>query len=108
MKMNIRHNMIKQTWGFFILMWLYNGLSSHPEVFCKKGVLRNFANFTEKHLFQSFFFNKIASVRPATLLNKKPWKLLVAASVFSTYAKFSKNFAQELNRWSQIFLQNVD
>ena len=30
--------------------------SSHPEVFCKKGVLRNFAKFTGKHLCQSFFF----------------------------------------------------
>ena len=34
--------------------------SSRPEVFCKKGVLRNFAEFTEKHLCQSFFFNKVA------------------------------------------------
>ena len=30
--------------------------SSHPEVFCKKGVLRNFANFTRKHLCKSLFF----------------------------------------------------
>ena len=29
--------------------------SSRPEVFCKKGVLRNFA-FTGKHLCQSLFF----------------------------------------------------
>ena len=27
--------------------------------FCKKGVLRNFARFTGKHLSQSLFFNKI-------------------------------------------------
>ena len=27
-----------------------------PEVFCKKGVLRNFAKFTEKHLCQRIFF----------------------------------------------------
>ena len=26
-----------------------NSRSSRPEVFCKKGVLRNFAKFTEKH-----------------------------------------------------------
>ena len=35
--------------------------SSRPEVLCKKGVLRNFAKFTEKHL------------RPATLLKKRLW-----------------------------------
>ena len=29
---------------------------SHSEVFCKKGVLRNFAKFTAKHLCQSLFF----------------------------------------------------
>ena len=28
--------------------------SSRPEVFCKKGVLRNFAKFTGKHLCQVF------------------------------------------------------
>ena len=28
--------------------------------FCKKGVLRNFAKFTRKHLCQGFFFNKVA------------------------------------------------
>ena len=28
-----------------------------PEVFCKKGVLRNFTKFTGKHLCQSLFFN---------------------------------------------------
>ena len=32
--------------------------SSRPDVFCKKGVLRNFAKFTGKHLYQSLFFNK--------------------------------------------------
>ena len=34
--------------------------SSRPEVFCKKGVLNNFAKFTGKHLCQRFSFNKVA------------------------------------------------
>ena len=38
--------------------------SSHPEVFCKRGVPRNFTKFTRKHLYQSRFFNKVASLRP--------------------------------------------
>ena len=29
-------------------------------MFCKKGILRNFAKFTGKHLCQSVFFNKTA------------------------------------------------
>ena len=32
--------------------------SSRPEVFCEKGVLRNFAKFTGKNLCQSNFFKK--------------------------------------------------
>ena len=39
--------------------------SSRPDVFCKKGVLRNFAKFTGKHLCQSLFFNKVVGLRPA-------------------------------------------
>ena len=34
--------------------------SSRPEVFCKRGVLKNFAKFTGKQLCQSLFFNKVA------------------------------------------------
>ena len=38
--------------------------SSRPEVFCKKGALRNFTKFTGKHLCKSLFFNKVAGLRP--------------------------------------------
>ena len=37
--------------------------SSRPEVFCKKGVFKNFTKFTGKHLRQNLFFNKVAGVR---------------------------------------------
>ena len=37
-----------------------NERSSRPDVFCEKGVLRNFAKFTGKHLCQSLFINKVA------------------------------------------------
>ena len=33
--------------------------SSCPEVFCEKGVLRNFSKFTERPLCQSLFCNKV-------------------------------------------------
>ena len=42
-----------------------------PEVFYKKNVLRNFTKFTGKHLCQSLFINKVAGLRPATLLKKR-------------------------------------
>ena len=44
--------------------------SSRPDVLCKKGVLRNFGKFIEKHMCQKLFFNKVAGLRPATLLKK--------------------------------------
>ena len=47
--------------------------SSRPEVFCKKGVLRNFAKLTGKHLCQSPLFNKVAG-SAATLFLKKLWR----------------------------------
>ena len=38
------------------------------ELFCKKGVLRNFANFTGKHLCWSLFLIELQTFRPAALL----------------------------------------
>ena len=50
-----------------------NSRSSRPEVFCMKGVLRNFAKFTVKHVCQIFFFNKVPCLRPVTLLKNSLW-----------------------------------
>ena len=52
---------------------LYGDRSSRPDVdlFCKKGVLRNFAKFTGRHLCQNLFFNKVTGLRPATLFKKR-------------------------------------
>ena len=36
----------------------------------KKGVLRNFTKLTGKRLCHSLFFNKVAGLRPATLLKR--------------------------------------
>ena len=47
--------------------------SSRPEVFCKKDVFKNFAKFAWKQLRQSLFFNKVACLRPVTLLKKRLW-----------------------------------
>ena len=45
-----------KTSDFIFITWLR---SRHQEVFCEKGVLRNFAIFREKHLCQSLFFNNV-------------------------------------------------
>ena len=50
-----------------------------PEVFLRKGVLRNFAKFTGKNLVPESFFNKVAGLR---LLTTKNYPKLPFRSVF--------------------------
>ena len=40
------------------------------QMFHKIGVLKKFSKFTEKHLHWSLSFNKVAGLRPATLLKR--------------------------------------
>ena len=63
--------------------------STRPEVFCKKGILRNFVKLTGKHLCQSLFFNKVTGLKSATLLKKWVW-----------YRYFPVNF---MKFWEHIF-----
>ena len=51
------------------LLWKIR--SSHRRCSVRKDVLRNFVKFTGKHLCQNMFFNKVAGLRPATLLEKR-------------------------------------
>ena len=46
-------------------------------MFCKKGVCKDFAKFTGKHLFWSFFYNKIEGLQPVTL-----WKREYGTCIF--------------------------
>ena len=61
----------------------FKSIQKQPlEVLCKKGVLRNFAKSTEKHLCQRLFFNKVASLRQLFLrtpfLQKTSGRLLLS------------------------------
>ena len=47
--------------------------SSHLEVLCKKGVLRNFPKFTGKHLCQSVFFLMWFEAEAYNFILKKLW-----------------------------------
>ena len=42
---------------------LINVRSSRPEVLLKTGIIKNFAEFTGKHLWQSLFFKNVAGLR---------------------------------------------
>ena len=65
------------------LLGIVSSRSSCPEVFCKKGILRNSAKFTGKHLCQSPSFNNVTG----SGLQKK-----AVTQVFSCeFCKISKN-----------------
>ena len=79
--------------------------SSYRKCSVKGGVLKNLAKFTEKHLCQCLFFNKVAGLRPANLLIKR-----LRHSCFPVnFAKFLKtpflqNFSGRLllEHWSEM------
>ena len=52
-------------------MTLLNHKKQPTGVFCKKGVLKSFTNFTGKHLCWSLFLIKSQALRPATLLKSE-------------------------------------
>ena len=60
--------------------------SSNQRCSVRKGVLRNFAKFTGKHLCQSLFFNKVAGLSSATLLKKR-----LAQDFSCEFSEISKN-----------------
>ena len=69
--------------------------SSHRRCSVRKGVLRNFAKFTGKHLCQSLFFNKVAVIKKEVL-----------AQVFSCdFCEISKNtfFTEHLRATASAF-----
>ena len=58
----VRHNRVAK--------YLKKIQKQSPEVLCKKGVLKNFANFTGKHPCWSLFFNEVAGLHQASFFKK--------------------------------------
>ena len=68
-------NLVQQLpWSFFYNKKLtsFSCWKKPPEAFYKKGCSKNFSNPQERPLTH-FIFNKIASLRPGTLLRKRLW-----------------------------------
>ena len=84
------------------LNFCYKNRSSHQSCFVRKDILRNFAKFTGKHLWQSLFLNKVAGLRPTSLLKKSLWHRCFSAN----FAKFLRTpFLQ--NTFGDCFRKNV-
>ena len=47
--------------------------SSHQRCSVRKGILRNFAKFTGKHLCQGLIFNNVVDLRTATFIKRRLW-----------------------------------
>ena len=87
---------------YLLLMWEYR--SSRRRCSVKEGVLKDSANFTEKHLCWSLFLIKLQAFRPVTLLKRKP------NQVFSCEIceMFKNTFFIEHIRWLLLKLYEVD
>ena len=73
-------------------------------MFCQKGVLRNFAKFTGKQMCLNLFFNKVAGLRPATLLKKWLCHRCFPVNV----AKFLRTrFLQNTSFWVTVFVPST-
>ena len=73
-----------------------------PRDVVQKGVLRDFAKFSWKHLCRSLFFNKVVGLKPATFLKKK----LRHTCFHVNFAKFLRTpFLSEPFWW--LFLESL-
>ena len=122
---NFRNN-----WNFSRKVYFSNSRaifrSSRPEVLCKKGVQRNFAKFTGKHLCPSLCFNKsqvwgcnsIKKENLAYVLSCQFWEIskntfyygtpLVAASIFLLFLSRPRHVDESSNnRKHRLYWQSI-
>ena len=88
--------------------------SSHQRYSVRKGVLRNFARFTGKHLCQSLFFNKAAGLRlyhrcfpvnfekflRTSFLQNTSWRLLLDIKAARNVIKANSNISSQFYKLS--------
>ena len=75
-----------------------------PEVFCKKGNLKKFANFTGKQLCWDLFSVKLQTFSPATKLKKTPAQVF-SYNIFEIFKNIYKNIYERLLRF--VSLENT-
>ena len=76
--------------------------SSHQRCSVRKGVPRNFAKLSGKHLCQRLFFNKVAGLGPASLSKRRLWRRCFLVN----FAKFLRTplFTEQLWWMLQYYL----
>ena len=72
--------------------------SSHQRCSLRNGVLRNFTTFTEKHLRQSLFFNKVAGLSSPTLCRTIDTLVKTSLSLVLLFVGLLKVLSKRWNR----------
>ena len=70
---------------YFFLNRFQKYRGSRLKVFYKKNVIDIFAKLTWKHLCQSLYFNKVANLKPSTLLKKETPTQVFSCEVFKIF-----------------------
>ena len=95
---------MKQDRGDKVSSWRSFFGRRHLEVFCKKGVLKNFTKLIGKHLCQSLFFNKVGSLKPENLFKKTQVFFCGFCDIFKNTDIFYKTSAVAASHFFEIFL----
>ena len=69
--------------------------SSHQRCSMKKGVLRNFTNFTGKHLCQSLFFNEVAGLRLCEITKHT----FLTEQLWTTASSYILQISEKKRKW---------
>ena len=80
--------------------------SSLLDVFCGKGVPKNFSKFTRKLLYGSFFFNKVATSKSVTLSKMRP-QFMCFPMNFVNFIRNFKHLQEGLNTYIEEHLQTA-
>ena len=54
-------------------------------MFCKKGVFKNFAKFTGKHVSQSLYFNKVAGLSLRATASINEWSRIIFSDLLTSW-----------------------
>ena len=82
---------------------LTNSKAGRPEVFCKKGVLRNFAKFTLNHLFRVSYLIKLLACDCGTVSGLQQKMFLYGKKVYiKNFFLLKKTFFTEKNIYENV------
>ena len=95
-------------WTFFFSLYIFwqvqiiKNRSSHCRCSVKKGVLWNPTKFTGKNLCQILYLNKVAEIRPATLLKRRLWHRYLPVNFATVLKSFEGLPLKCVSFWSNI------